>query len=75
MGLMQGVEIIKPGTDKEPDPARTMAVMKAAKDQGLLIGKGGLYNNVLRIAPHLGIAAGDIDAACDMLAKALTTVG
>ena len=75
MGLMQGVEIIKPGTDKEPDPARTMAVMKAAKDQGLLIGKGGLYNNVLRIAPHLGIAAGDIDAACDMLAKALTSVG
>src|SRR5690606_7797805 len=74
MGLMQGVEIIKPGTDKEPDAARTAAVMAAARDQGLLIGKGGLYGNVLRISPHLGINGDDIEAGCDMLAKALTQV-
>ncbi|MAS33588.1 MAG: aspartate aminotransferase family protein [Anaerolineaceae bacterium] len=74
MGLMQGVEIIKPGTDKEPDAALTAAVMAAARDQGLLIGKGGLYGNVLRISPHLGIGADDIEVGADLLAKALTQV-
>lgn len=74
MGLMQGVEIIKPGTNKEPDGAMTMAVMAAARDQGLLIGKGGLYGNVLRISPHLGISAEDIEIGCDLLAKALMQV-
>lgn len=71
MGLMLGAEIVKPGTDKEPDPARTTAIMTAARDEGLLIGKGGLYGNVLRIAPHMGIGAEDVEAGCELLAKAL----
>jgi 4-aminobutyrate aminotransferase-like enzyme len=74
MGLMQGVEIVKPGTDREPDAARTTALMSAARDAGLLIGKGGLYGNVLRISPHLGIGAEDIEAGTHMLAKALAAV-
>ncbi|MBZ0292604.1 MAG: aspartate aminotransferase family protein [Anaerolineae bacterium] len=74
MGLMQGVEIIKPGADKAPDAALTASVMSAARDCDLLIGKGGLYGNVLRISPHLNVTAEDIEAGCDMLAKALTQV-
>ncbi len=74
MGLMQAVEIVKPGSNKEPDAALTAAVMSAARDHGLLIGKGGLYGNVLRISPHLGMSAADIETGCDRLAKALTSV-
>lgn len=75
MGLMQGLEIIKPGTDKEPDPARTTAIADAARRHGLLIGKGGLRGNVLRVAPHLNISAEDIEIGCDMLARAIAEVG
>jgi 4-aminobutyrate aminotransferase len=49
-GLMLGVELVKPG-GKDPDPAAA-AVMEEAKKEGLLIGKGGMYGNVLRIAPR-----------------------
>ena len=74
MGLMQAVEIVKPGTDKVPDAALTAAVMSAARDNDLLIGKGGLYGNVLRISPHLNVSGADMEAGCDLLAKALTQV-
>lgn len=74
MGLMQALEIVKPGTDKQPDPAKATALMSAARDAGLLIGKGGLYGNVLRISPNLAISGADIQAGCEMLAKALTEI-
>jgi 4-aminobutyrate aminotransferase-like enzyme len=74
MGLMQALEIVKPGTDKQPDPAKATALMTAARDAGLLIGKGGLYGNVLRISPNLAISAEDIQVGCEMIAKALTEI-
>ncbi|MCY3836506.1 MAG: aspartate aminotransferase family protein [Anaerolineaceae bacterium] len=73
MGLMQGLELVKPG-GKEPDPARANAMIDAAKSRGLLIGKGGLYNNVLRIAPHLNVSAQDIETGCDIIAQALVDI-
>jgi 4-aminobutyrate aminotransferase-like enzyme len=74
MGLMQGVEIIKPGTDKEPDAARTGALMSAARDRGLLIGKGGLYGNVLRVAPHLNVSSDDLLRGAEIIAQATSDV-
>lgn len=73
MGLMQALEIVKPNS-KEPDAARTMALMNAAKDHGLLIGKGGLYGNVIRISPHLNVTAEDIEQGMSQLAQALVAV-
>lgn len=73
MGLMQALEIVKPGS-KDPDAARATAFVNAAKDHGLLLGKGGLYGNVIRIAPHLNVSAVDIDTAGDLIAKALVSV-
>jgi 4-aminobutyrate aminotransferase-like enzyme len=73
MGLMQALELVVPGT-KDPDAARTNALMSAARDEGLLIGKGGLYGNVLRISPHLNISSEDMEAGCALLAKALATI-
>jgi 4-aminobutyrate aminotransferase-like enzyme len=73
MGLMQGMELVVPGT-KNPDAARTNALMSASRDEGLLIGKGGLHGNVLRISPHLNVSTEDMEAGCELLAKALATI-
>ncbi len=71
MGLMQGVELVKDRKTKEPSPAAASAVLESAKDHGLIVGKGGLYGNVLRISPALNIAAADVDQAADILDEAL----
>ncbi|CAN5501551.1 MAG: aspartate aminotransferase family protein [Acidimicrobiia bacterium] len=55
-GLMLGVELVEAGS-KTPNTAMAGRVLEAAKDEGLLIGKGGLYGNVLRIAPPLTLTA------------------
>ena len=70
MGLMQALEIVQPG-GIEPDAARTVAFVDACKKKGLLLGKGGLYGNVVRIAPHLNVSAEDMDIAMDIIAGAL----
>ena len=73
MGLMQGLEFIIPG-GKDPDAARANVMIDAAKARGLLLGKGGLYNNILRIAPHLNVSAQDMETGCDIIAKALLDI-
>ena len=71
MGLMQGLELVKDRQTKEPAPEQAAAVLEAAKDRGLIIGKGGLYGNVLRISPALNVTKGDADQAADLLDQAL----
>ncbi len=75
MGLMQAMEIIVPGTDKQPDAARATAITVAARKHGLMIGKGGLYGNIVRMSPHLNVSAEDMEDGCQRLAKALADVG
>jgi 4-aminobutyrate aminotransferase-like enzyme len=70
MGLMQGVELVKDRKTKEPAPEAAAAVLESARDHGLIIGKGGLYANVLRISPPLTVTAEDADQAADVLDKA-----
>ena len=71
MGLMQGIELVKDKPSREPAPGVAAAVMEAAKDRGLIIGKGGLYGNVLRISPALNVSQADADQAADVLDQAL----
>lgn len=73
MGLMQALELVVPGT-LDPDAARTNALLNAARDEGLLIGKGGRWGNVLRIAPMLNVTAELVDEGCDRLERALARV-
>jgi 4-aminobutyrate aminotransferase len=61
MGLMQALELVEDRQTKAPAKAATAQVMEAARRNGLLIGKGGLYGNVLRISPPLNIGKSDID--------------
>jgi 4-aminobutyrate aminotransferase len=75
MGLMQGVELVKDCATKEPAPEATARVMDRAKENGLLIGKGGLYGNVLRLSPMLNISRSDVDEALRILDKSFSEVG
>lgn len=76
MGLMQALEIVVDETvqDRTPDAARTNAVLAAARDRGLLIGKGGLYGNVMRIAPMLNTTAAQIEEALTLLDDAFASL-
>ena len=69
-GLMLGVELSDPATG-QPDPAVTGAIMEEARVEGLLIGKGGLYGNVLRIAPPLSLTEEECDEGLAMLETAV----
>jgi 4-aminobutyrate aminotransferase-like enzyme len=71
MGLMQGIELVKDKQSKEPAPQAVAAVMEGTKARGLIIGRGGLYGNVLRISPPLNVTAADADQAADVIDQAL----
>jgi 4-aminobutyrate aminotransferase len=72
-GLMIGVELVGPDGDA-PDPAAAVRVLEETKRLGLLVGKGGLYGNVLRIAPPLTLSEDDAQEGLAVLATALESV-
>ena len=61
MGLMQAIELVEDRESRKPAPAQTLAVMEAARENGILLGKGGLFGNVLRVTPPLNITKADVD--------------
>lgn len=69
-GLMVGVELVVPGTT-DPDAKAAAVALEAARAHGLLVGRGGLYGNVLRIAPPLTVTAEEVDEALGALDLAL----
>jgi alanine-glyoxylate transaminase / (R)-3-amino-2-methylpropionate-pyruvate transaminase len=70
-GLMVGIELVKDKKTKEPAPEAAVKVLDLCKDAGLLIGKGGMAGNVLRIKPPLIITKKDAEFMADVLEDAL----
>ena len=70
-GLMIGVELVKDRSTKEPAKAESAQVFETARELGLLIGKGGLNGNVLRIKPPMCLTAADADFMLEVLEVAL----
>jgi 4-aminobutyrate aminotransferase-like enzyme len=70
MGLMQGMEIVKDPRTKEADPKRTAKLMEATREEGVLVGSGGLYGNVIRIGPSLLITKAEMAEGIEKLARA-----
>jgi 4-aminobutyrate aminotransferase-like enzyme len=61
MGLMQGIELVKNRQTKEPAPEAVLKVFEETKRQGVLIGKGGLYGNVIRTGMMLNSTKENVD--------------
>ena len=74
MGLMQAIELVEDRKTKEPSPGRTAQFHEAAKRHGLLIGKGGLYGNVIRLAPSMLVTESEIDDGVRRMSLALAEV-
>jgi len=71
LGLMLGVELVRDRGTKEPALAETLEVLERLREAGVLVGKGGLAGNVLRIKPPLCITPEDADFAVAALDYAL----
>ncbi|MGH7437058.1 MAG: aspartate aminotransferase family protein, partial [Polyangiaceae bacterium] len=71
-GLMLGVELVQneKSGDRTPAAETALRIMEETKKRGLLIGRGGLYGNVLRVAPSLVVAKRDIEDALKILGDA-----
>jgi 4-aminobutyrate aminotransferase len=70
-GLMLGMELVTDGETKEPNPQAAGRVMEECRERGLLVGKGGLYGNVLRISPPLVIDEDEAARAVETIDAAL----
>jgi len=74
MGLMQALEIVADPAGKEPDPRRTNALLEACRDEGLLLGQGGMWGHCVRIGPSLLVTADEIAEGVEKLGRACAAV-
>jgi 4-aminobutyrate aminotransferase-like enzyme len=74
MGLMQAIECVKDRATKEPDPQSVLRVFEETRRRSVLIGKGGLFGNVIRIGPPLVATNSDIDELIAALDGAFATL-
>jgi 4-aminobutyrate aminotransferase len=73
-GLMAALDFVRPGT-VEPDPAKAGAVLELCRENGLLVGKGGLYGNVIRMGPPLTLSEAECKEGLEILTAAITSAG
>ena len=71
MGLLQAIELVSDRENKTPAAAQTLMVMEAARENRLLIGKGGMFGNVLRISPPMNVGRSDVDQFLELLDASL----
>ena len=74
MGLMVGVELVRDRATREPAKQETLDVLEHCREMGMLIGKGGLDGNILRIKPPMCITIEDADYALEVLDRAFSLV-
>ena len=69
-GLMIGVELVEPG-GTTPSPAAAVRVLEETRARGLLVGKGGLHNNVIRLAPPMTLTEDEAEEALGILTESI----
>ena len=72
MGLLLALELVEDRVSKTPATAATLRVLEAARDNRILVGRGGLYGNVIRISPPMNIGRTDVDEFAARLDRSLT---
>ncbi|WP_433320414.1 aspartate aminotransferase family protein [Micromonospora chersina] len=71
-GLMIALELV--GPDGAPHPAAAAALLEETQERGLLVGKGGLYGNVIRLAPPMTLTRAEADEALEILTQSIEAV-
>ena len=74
LGLMQAMELVEDRETKEPSPKKAAALLEAAKEERLLIGSGGLYGHVIRIAPQMLMGEAELADGLERLGRACRKV-
>lgn len=73
-GLLIGFELVKDRKTKAYATEETATLMDYCKEHGVLLGKGGLFGNVMRVAPPLSITAAQIDEMLTVIDAGLATL-
>jgi 4-aminobutyrate aminotransferase len=71
MGLLQAIELVESRETRAPATAQTAMAMEAARNHRILLGKGGMYGNVLRLSPPMNIGKSDVDQFIEALDQTL----
>ena len=74
MGLMQAMELVKDRETKEPDPQSVLKIMEETKKHRVLVGKGGLYGNVIRTGMMLNSTKDHVDELIGALDKSFAAL-
>jgi 4-aminobutyrate aminotransferase len=75
MGLMQAIELVEDRQTRTPAAAATARLIEATREHGLIVGKGGMYGNVIRVTPPMNIAKTDVDQFIELLDQSLVACG
>jgi 4-aminobutyrate aminotransferase-like enzyme len=69
MGLMQAIELVADETkfDRTPNTQAAELLLEETKNRGLLVGRGGLYGNAIRISPPLNINKDEVERALEII--------
>jgi len=71
-GLLVGMEFVRDRVTKQHAGEETLLFMDECKNRGVLVGKGGLFGNVVRVAPPLSINAAQVDELLEVFDRSLT---
>lgn len=76
MGLMQALELVvdEEGGDRTPNPKAVAQLFEETKKRGLLIGKGGLWGNTIRISQVLNVTETEVRDALDIIGESFAAM-
>ena len=72
-GLMWGIEIVQNKRSRDPDPITAGLIFEELRNNGIIMGLGGLHKNVLRIMPPMCITRRDIKTVDQVAKKVFNT--
>lgn len=73
-GLMQGIELVTDRRTKEPAKDACATVLEKTREMGLLLGRGGLWGQTIRIAPPMCLTDADVDFLLEVFDAAFAAV-
>jgi 4-aminobutyrate aminotransferase len=74
MGLMQAMELVEDRASREPATGTARRLLEAAREEGLLVGLGGLHGHVVRIGPSMLISEDEVAEGLERLGRACRRV-